>query len=88
MRRLLTLFVFLLLASTIGAEGVVLRTAHVDAVSAMLFDEDRNLLVTGGVDGKIKVWDLETDALRHSTQISNLAILDVALHPSRPEVAI
>jgi WD40 repeat protein len=87
-RRLLIILGFLLLASTVGAEGVVLRTAHVDSVSAMLFDQDRNLLVTGGVDGKIKVWDLETDALRYSSQISNLAILDVALHPSRPEVAI
>lgn len=88
MRRLLSILCFLLLASMIGAEGVVLRTAHVDAVSAILYDPDRNLLVTGGVDGKIKVWDLETDALRYSSQISNLAILDVALHPSRPEVAI
>lgn len=88
MRRLVTLICFVLLASTVGADGVVLRTAHVDAVSSMLFDRERNLLVTGGVDGKIKVWDLETDALRYSSQISNLSILDVALHPRRPEVAI
>lgn len=88
MRRLFSVIVFLCLASMVGAEGVVLRTAHVDSVSAMLFDDDRNLLVTGGVDGKIKVWDFATDDLLYSSQISNLAILDVALHPSRPEVAI
>ncbi|MFP4330042.1 MAG: WD40 repeat domain-containing protein [Spirochaetaceae bacterium] len=88
MRRRTAFALVLLLVSTLHAEGVLLRTSHVDTVSAMVYDEDRDHLITGGVDGKVKLWDLEEDSLRASTQISNLAILDVALHPSRPEVAL
>ena len=90
MRRIATLFVvgLILTVSQSWAEGVVLRTSHVDSVTAMRHDDSRGLLVTAGVDGKVKIWNLADGSLERSAQISNLSILDIALHPERAEVAL
>ncbi|TVR01999.1 MAG: hypothetical protein EA403_09525 [Spirochaetaceae bacterium] len=84
-----SLIVVLLVAVTIGATAQIrVNTSHSGAIRTLLHDARTGRLLTGGDDGKLKVWDYSAGELQRSIQISSLAIHQGTLHPSLPQVAL
>ncbi len=83
------LVVVLLVVATLGVSAQIrVNTSHSGAIRTLLHDARTGLLLTGGDDGKLKVWDYSAGELQRSIQISHLAIQQGALHPSLPHVAL
>jgi WD40 repeat protein len=68
--------------------GSIVNTGHRGKVMALRSDAARNILVSGGEDGTIQVWDGVTQKPRTILRISSLPIRRLALHPTLPQVAI
>jgi len=52
---------------------------HAGGTAAVAFDEDSRLLFSGGADGKVRVWDVETGSLRkvleHGAPVTGVVVL-------------
>jgi len=70
-----------------GAQRVVARSSHAGAVNDLVFDEGRGLLLSGGEDGTVRVWDSATTGLKAVLRVSYRPVQRLALHPSLPQVA-
>jgi len=46
-------------------QGAVLElTGHTDTVSSLQFNSDGNLLATGGMDGRVKIWNMQGECIQ------------------------
>ncbi|MFO7849653.1 MAG: hypothetical protein R6V67_06810 [Spirochaetia bacterium] len=50
--------------------------------------QEENTLFTAGEDGSVRKWDLDSQRLIKKLQISHLPVVDVALHPQKPLIAL
>jgi hypothetical protein len=71
-----------------GAQRVVAESSHTGAVNDLAFDQERGLLLSGGEDGTVRVWDAATSGLKAVLRISYRPVQRLALHPSLPQVAV
>ena len=63
-------------------DGERIRTfEHADAVMTVAFDPAGNRLATGGKDGYVRVWDLESEAMLFEEQIATEQVLEVGFSP-------
>ncbi|HOV64948.1 MAG TPA: hypothetical protein PLG43_13830, partial [Spirochaetia bacterium] len=66
----------------------VVNTGHKGKIFAVRTDASRNIIVSGGEDGTIQVWDGLTLKPKTILRLSNLSIRKIALHPELPQVAV
>jgi hypothetical protein len=57
-------------------------------VFALAFSRDGRWLISGGVAGDVIVWDVESWTRLHESRPTDGLIRDIALHPTRAEIAI
>lgn len=67
---------------------VAVQTSHVGSVTAIAYHPDTESVVSGGSDGRIKVWSVEQERIIRSVQAGTEPITEMAVHPSRPHVAV
>jgi hypothetical protein len=91
MNRLAAFLALLLCLSALafgqGAQRVVAQSSHTGAVNDLVFDEGRGLLLSGGEDGTVRVWEAATGGLKAVFRVSYRPVQRLALHPSLPQVA-
>lgn len=90
MKRVLILSLLLmsLLAPAWTENKVLISTGHTQSINDFAFHESNNTLFSAGDDGTLRVWDPRDSRLEHKLQISHLAIVKIAVHPNKPEVAL
>jgi hypothetical protein len=71
-----------------GAQRVVASSSHSGPVNDLAFDEERGLLLSGGDDGTVRVWDAASSGLKAVFCVSHRPVQRLALHPSLPQVAV
>ncbi len=80
----------LLLLTTFGVScataDVAVQTSHVGAINVLEYHEETNSIVSGGEDGRIKVWDVERERIIRSVQAGAAPIIELALHPEKPRL--
>lgn len=87
---ILTVFV---LSGLQAAQGIQINTGHTQPINDYAVHRDRGLLYSVGNDGTLRVWDTGSyrtgrGTLLHKLQISHLPIVQVAVHPTEPQVAL
>lgn len=88
MRRTTAVFAVLLVAVASLSAQIQVNTSHAGPVRALLYDAAHQYLISGGEDGKVKIWDPDTGLLRRSMQVSHLPVHSIAAHPTRTEIAV
>lgn len=83
--KLIILVLACMAPAVAAADSIAVRTSHTEAVGPVEYLSGRGLLVTGGDDGKVKIWQEGSGALLAGIQASHLPIRQIAVHPSRPE---
>ncbi len=68
--------------------NIIINTSHITEITTMEYSEQRQLLFTGSEDGSIKIWDAWTNELINTLIISHLPVGDIAVHPTKPYMAI
>jgi WD40 repeat protein len=71
-----------------GAPVPLVNTSHAGRITAMVVDERRGLLFSGGEDGTVRIWDLAARQLSYLLRVSYLPIRTIAVHPSEPLVSV
>jgi WD40 repeat protein len=66
----------------------VLSVGHAGAVRGAVGHPNDNLAFTVGEDGRLLVWDLDSNALLHRHQVSHRPLTGIVHHPVRNEVAV
>ncbi len=84
----LILFTVLSAVTAFAQPDLIVNTSHQGSVEQLQFNEAEQLLVSGGSDGSVRVWNAETQELIRSLQVSQLPIRRLAAHPERPEIAV
>lgn len=88
--RFLVLAVMML--STFGVScataEVAVQTSHVGSVSAIAYHPATESIVSGGSDGRIKVWGIEQERIIRTVQAGTAAVVELAVHPERTEAAV
>jgi len=64
-----------------------LATSHSGAVTDLVFDARRELLISAGEDGSIRIWDAPRARLMAVLRVSHQPVQRIAVHPSLPQVA-
>ncbi len=86
---LLTTITLLLIVYSASAVGnVVVNTGHTGRVLDIKLFQDKNVLFTAGEDGSVRKWDIKNQRLVKKLQISHLPVVDIALHPQKPLIAL
>ncbi len=85
---LVAALVLLAVSSVYPIPRATLRSAHAASVTASAVTGEENLLVTAGADGKMIVWDTETDRLLRSIRIDRLPIDALAPYPDGSRIAV
>lgn len=67
---------------------VAVQTSHVGSVTAIAYHPETGSIVSGGSDGRIKVWSIEQERIIRSVQAGTAPITAMAVHPEDPEVAV
>lgn len=86
-RRLFFSIVLLLFVVPIAFSRIVIQTGHAGTVHDVIVDAERDRAYSGGEDGKVKFWNLESDSIDRSIQVSAVPVVDIALHPEGSAVA-
>jgi len=89
--RISPFVLFLLVTCAISSAAdprVMLSVGHAGPVRAAVGHPTEPIAFTVGDDGRLLVWDLETQSLRYRYQISPDPITMIAHHPTRDEVAL
>lgn len=83
------IFLFFIFFSYICfSENYLINTSHIEEITAMEYCDERQLLFSGSKDGIIKIWDIWSKELLYSLIISHMPIVDIAVHPTEPYIAI
>ena len=62
--------------------GAVLElSGHSDTVGSLVFSTDGALLASGGMDGRVKLWDVASGRCQHTLEGPGEAVEWVAWHP-------
>ncbi len=88
MKGLVAILATLVLSVGVLDAQIEVNTSHAAAVRALAHDPAHHHLISGGEDGKVKVWDIETGMIRRSAQISHLPVHAIAVHPHERQVAV
>lgn len=70
------------------ARRVVAESSHTGAVNDLAFDAERGLLLSGGEDGTVRIWDVAAARLKAVFRVSYRPVQRLALHPSLSQVAV
>jgi WD40 repeat protein len=70
-----------------GARNLV-NTGHTGAVLGLAFDDRRNLLVSSGDDGTVRLWDTTLGILVRTLQVTQLEARLLAVNPAEPQLAV
>lgn len=80
------------LLSTFGVScataEVAVQTSHVGPVTAIVYHPETTSVLSGGSDGRIQVWDVESERIVRSLQTGTSAVAAMAVHPDRSDVAV
>ncbi len=66
----------------------VVNTGHLGNVLDLLFDARRNLLVSAGDDGTVRVWNAPAGVLYRTLRVTRMAAQMIAVDPVNPRVAV
>lgn len=97
MKRRLFLFLILLALWAViplsASQRVLINTGHTQAINDFAQASKQNLLFTAGNDGTLRVWENRRlssvrGSLLYKLQISHLPIVKIAVHPTKPLVAM
>ena len=71
-------------------EPIQLFAAHSGMVGGLAITKNGNMIASGGIDGRIRIWIIDRNTVREfkSTPKSNLEITAVSLHPIRQDMVI
>jgi len=67
---------------------MIVSTGHTERINELAYQKSDNTLFSAGNDGTLRVWDIGTKQLLYKLQISHLPIEKLAVHPSKPQVAL
>ena len=70
-----------------------LTDGHKDEISSLLFNKDGSWLISGGYDGILNIWSMETFSIikqipHSSLNEQNLSIVSMAIHPDDDFIAV
>ncbi len=68
--------------------GVPVNTSHSGPIYCLEYSEAGNLLVTGGEDGTVRIWDLAKEKLLHRLNVSHRPVKKIAVRPGLSQVAV
>ncbi|MDZ7794082.1 MAG: WD40 repeat domain-containing protein [Spirochaetia bacterium] len=91
MKRVFILSLVIMLISISAAwtdSRVLISTGHTERINELAFQKSKDTLFSAGNDGTLRVWDINSKKLLYKLQISHLPIEKIAVHPSKPEVAL
>ncbi len=66
----------------------IVNTSHLGAVLDLQYDEQRDLLVSAGEDGTVRIWIAPEGVLYRSLRVTRLAAQMIAVDPAGPRVAV
>lgn len=66
----------------------IVNTGHIGAVLDLQYDEGRNLLLSAGDDGTVRIWDAKEGILYRNLRVTRLSAQMIAVDPAAPRVAV
>ena len=87
---IIVLFFFLVIPffSFAGTYDFLIKTGHFDSVETLAYSENDSYLFSGGADGTLRIWSTTNKEIIRNLQITDNSVISIALHPSKPFVAI
>lgn len=79
--------VLFFIAISVSAQNVHVRTSHTDSIERTVVLDD-TYLITGGKDGKLIVWEVETERLLRSIHADFLPIQEIVPYPDGDRLAV
>ncbi len=79
-----------LLTSVVQADkqAILVNSSHPGVINDIIYDEIRNLLLSGGEDGTVRIWDLSTEDLLCYVRVSHQPVQKIAVHPQLTQIAV
>lgn len=84
----LTLGLWLIINFALFSQDVLINSSHRGPVNKLYYDDNRNLLFSGGEDGSVLIWDTEKREIVFRVQISHLPVKMFAVHPEKTQLAV
>jgi len=87
MRNIVLSAIACLLVATIAEARITVTTSHTGSVNQIVYDNNDNVLLTAGADGKVKVWRQTDGAVMHSFQVATVPVVLLAHRPGSTQFA-
>jgi WD40 repeat protein len=87
-RRLAATLVLAAIVGSGAAQALVVDSGHQGGVTALVADDSRGILVSGGEEGSVSIWNTNNNTLLASFQVSHRPVRGLALHPRQDRVAV
>jgi hypothetical protein len=85
----ISLTLFFLLTIALSAQPLVhVRTAHVGPITDLVFGTDPSTVYSGGNDGKVIIWDSDSERLVQSIHAAILPVRKIVPYPDGERVAV
>lgn len=88
MKGLVAILAALVLSSGVADAQIQINTSHAGPVRTLTYDAEQRHIISGGEDGKVKIWDIQSGTLLRSTQMSHLPVYAIAIHPRQRQIAV
>ena len=84
----LTLGLWLIINFALFSQDILINSSHQGPVNKLYYDDNRDLLFSGGEDGSVLIWDTEKREIVFRVQISYLPVKMFAVHPKKTQLAV
>jgi len=84
----LTLGLWLIINFALFSQDILINSSHQGPVNKLYYDDNRDLLFSGGEDGSVLIWDTEKREIVFRMQISYLPVKMFAVHPKKTQLAV
>ncbi|MBN1525033.1 MAG: hypothetical protein JW904_11150 [Spirochaetales bacterium] len=90
MKKLFAAIITLIITGSVAFSEAryVINTSHSGAIRAMEYHQNSKTLLSGGEDGILRIWDIETGKTTHSFRISDYPIHTIKVHPDKNNAAV
>src|SRR3972149_2951709 len=90
MRRLYAILFFISAFSPVALSQprFILQNGHSGAVTVLAYQQENNVLLSGGKDGVVAVWDINTQQHIYRQRVSNGSVQLFCVHPQKPYYAV